>query len=58
MGQYQTNLLKQLSFEAITISKYINYHFKSLMFLKDVPYAHQGCIILIKDTVKYYYNLK
>ncbi len=33
------------------------------MFLKDVSYAHQGCIYLIKNTVKdynekYYYNLK
>ncbi len=34
---------------------------KILMFLKEVCYAHQGCIYLIKKCskiVKYYYNLK
>ncbi len=35
-----------------------------LMFLKEVSYAHQACIYLIKNTeknnniVKYFYNLK
>jgi len=34
------------------------------MFLKEVSYAHQGCIYLLKyvkyrvKAVKYYYNLK
>ncbi len=38
-----------------------NFGVRCLMFWKEVSYAQQGCIYLIKMTVnivKYYYNLK
>ncbi len=41
------------------LALYINALSKELLFLEEVPCAHQGCIYLTySDIVKYYYNLE